>query len=141
MRATFSLLNIIVRTSFQVVTMMRTEVFFYGGITAWCIISDVNSDLFATGVNVHHRSGINDLCADAHIRIGDTVVMFVFAQIDVIVVTYHRLTVVFYFKIRFWEGGKEMLFRSQKAFFPTIRLLLHAGLIMRLYFLFNGLVK
>src|SRR5699024_2126591 len=114
--------------------------FFFSSITAFLKFSGMNGNLFSFTVNFDQASGIDYLCLFSDISIGNAVIMLVLAQIDVIVLSHFMFSVIFDFE-GFRRKFKKMFFLiGQELFFPTVILLLHTGLVVKLHILADCMV-
>ena len=79
--------KIVPGTSVQVMVVGGTQVFPVGTVGSLTVASYVHSHLFAFGINVNHGAGVNDLYLHSNVGEWHTIVVFVFTQVDVIVLT------------------------------------------------------
>src|SRR3989337_1485907 len=110
-------------------------------VASFFITSGMDGNTLCIAINLNRAMGVDYLYLNAHISIRNTVIMFVFPKVDMVVFSHFMAAVILDLKSVGRQLLQRMFFVRQKLFLPAIVLLLHTGLVVRLYFFFNGLVQ
>src|SRR6056297_859003 len=91
--------------------------------------------------NTNQRARIDDLYGFANVPVGNTVIMLVGSQIDVVILSDLIVAVIFEFKPGGGQWEQQRFFLGQKPFASAPWFLVHPGLIVLMYFLGDGTVE
>src|SRR5690554_410691 len=121
--------------------VMGAQMFLLGGVTAFFIASRMYGNTLCFAVDPDRIMGVDHLYLDAHISIGNAVIMFVLPEIDMVVLGHFMASVVLDLKSVRGQLSQCLFFIGQKLLLPAMVLLLHTGLVVCLYSFLNGPVQ
>jgi len=133
--------EVILRAALQIMLVLRTQMISARRVPARTRVSGVGRQQGSLTVNAHERTGVNHLHGFTDMSVRHAIIVFVSAQVNMIVLCHLVAAVIFEFKPGGRQPGEQWFFFGQKPFGATIRFLLHPGLIVFGYFFGEGTVE
>ena len=113
------LLHIIGGASLFVISVVRAQMFLFGGVARFPEAPGVYGEqLSVTAEDPDDATGIDHPGLFADVGVGYAIVMFVAAQIDMVVLCHLQALVVFNLEVRWRQGPQGMLFVGNELFLP-----------------------
>src|SRR5690625_3166202 len=111
------------------------------GVSPRAHISGMSGQQGSLAIDTNQRARIDDLYGFTDVSKGNTIIMLVGSQIDVVILSDRIVAVISEFKPVGGQREQQRLFPGQKAFTPAPGFALHPRLIMLAYFLGDGAVE